>query len=255
MRKHGLIGLVAVLALPLLAIGKGPPAEDPGAADVLARNLRRYLLEHLPPVLFENSSNWGHQKQVTRGLRWEDDGKVLPQRQKKHKNQGVWRKTRVTPVTPQSTLVLQIRDVKKAGPDRRTFTTALGLELRVEAEQQNWRMGIRTLSSSFKARVRVLVTLNCEMTTKLVKGSGLLPDIVVRMRVLSSRIDYGDFVTEHALGVGGEVAEWIGDAGHRLLKLVKPSLEQKLLEKANAAIVKAADTKEVRVSLGGLLPK
>ncbi len=239
MRAQGLIGLLAVLGLPVLAAAKGPAGEDPGAPDVLARNLRTYLLEHLPPVLFENSSNWGHQKQFRRGP----------------KKQGVWRKTRVTPITPHSTLLLQIRDVKKAGPDRRTFTTALALDLRVEAEQQNWRLGVRTLSSSFKARVRVLVTLNCEVTTKLVKGSGLIPDIVIRMRVLSSRIDYGDFVTEHALGVGGEMAEWIGDAGHQLLKMVKPSLEHKLLDKASAAIVKAADTKEVRVSLGGWFPK
>ncbi len=37
------------------------------------------------------------------------------------------------------------------------------------------------------------------------------------------------------------------------MKKFKPDLERDLLAKANAAIVKAADTKEVRVSLGGLL--
>jgi hypothetical protein len=56
-------------------------------------------------------------------------------------------------------------------------------------------------------------------------------------------------VTEHVAGVGGELAEWIGDAGHNLMKHIKPSIEHHLLEKANAAIVKAADTKEVRISL------
>jgi len=34
---------------------------------------------------------------------------------------------------------------------------------------------------------------------------------------------------------------------------VKPNLESDLLAKANAAIVKAADTKEVKVELGKLL--
>jgi hypothetical protein len=37
------------------------------------------------------------------------------------------------------------------------------------------------------------------------------------------------------------------------VKQLKPSLERKLLEKGNAAIVKAADSKEVRVSLTKLL--
>jgi hypothetical protein len=75
------------------------------------------------------------------------------------------------------------------------------------------------------------------------------------MRVLSSNIFYDHLVTEHVPGIGGEMAEWIGDAGHNLLKHLKPSLERNLLEKANTAIVRAADTKEVRLSFGSWLPK
>ena len=37
------------------------------------------------------------------------------------------------------------------------------------------------------------------------------------------------------------------------VKQARPDLERDLLNKANAAIVKAADTKEVRVSLDALL--
>ena len=45
-------------------------------------------------------------------------------------------------------------------------------------------------------------------------------------------------------------AEWIGDAGLGLMNRLRPSLEHRMLEKAGAAIVRAADTKEVRISFG-----
>jgi hypothetical protein len=38
----------------------------------------------------------------------------------------------------------------------------------------------------------------------------------------------------------------------KLVKQVKPSLERRLLDKANAAIIKAGDSKEVRIGLGGV---
>jgi hypothetical protein len=249
------LGCLTLLALFGLAQAQQSPSLDPGAPEVLARDLRQYLVEHLPAILHEDSSNWGHQKLVTRGIEWKGKGNPIPQAQKKYKNQGIWRKTRVTVLTPMETLVLQVRDVVQAGPDRRTFNTVLGVDLRFEAEQQNWRAGVRTYSGSFRARARVTLFLSCEATTKLEKGNGLIPDIVFRMRVLSSNIYYDHLVTEHVLGIGGDMAEWIGDAGHSLLKHLKPSVERNLLQKANAAIVRAADTKEVRVSLGSWLSK
>jgi hypothetical protein len=103
--------------------------------------------------------------------------------------------------------------------------------------------------------MRIRAALQCEMTTRLEKGSGLLPEVVFRLRVLSASVGYDNLVTEHVLGVGGEMAEWLGDAGHGLMRQLKPSLELHLLEKADAAILRAADTKEVRVSLGKLVPK
>ena len=41
----------------------------------------------------------------------------------------------------------------------------------------------------------------------------------------------------------------------KLVKQVKPSLERRLLDKANAAIIKAGDSKEVRIGLGGVSRK
>jgi hypothetical protein len=247
-----LVGLLAVLCCrgPSLP-GQQPP--DFSKPEGLARTLRGFIAENLPPVLHEDSRGWGQQKLVTRGLEWKNGGKLKAQ--KSHKNHGTWRRIRVVPVAPALSLDVQIRDVRQDGRDRRTFTTLVGLDLRVEAEQQKWRSGVRTFSGKLRARARVLLTLQCEVTSRLQKSKGLLPDLVVRMRVLKSDVRYDHFVTENIAGIGGEMAEWIGDAGHGLLKAIRPSLERNLLEKANAAIVRAADTKEVRLSLGKWFPK
>jgi hypothetical protein len=66
----------------------------------------------------------------------------------------------------------------------------------------------------------------------------------------ATKADYDHFVTEHIAGLGGDAAKLLGDA---LQKILRPALEKKLLPKASAAIVKAADTKELRVSLGSLV--
>ena len=58
---------------------------------------------------------------------------------------------------------------------------------------------------------------------------------------------------EHTAGVGGDAAKILGELLIDAIKQAKPELERDLLNKANAAIVKAADTKEVRLSLDSFL--
>jgi hypothetical protein len=76
-----------------------------------------------------------------------------------------------------------------------------------------------------------------------------VPDLVLRLRVTEAKADYDHFVTEQIGGLGGDAAKVFGDA---LQKILRPALEKKLLPKAQNAIVKAADTREVRLSLGSL---
>jgi hypothetical protein len=97
--------------------------------------------------------------------------------------------------------------------------------------------------------VRLRLTLNCEAETRLEKNGSWMPDAVFRLRVLKSDFRYDNLVVEHTAGIGGEAAKVLGDAMIQTVRQVKPSLERKLIEKANASIVKAGDTKEVRVSL------
>ena len=65
-------------------------------------------------------------------------------------------------------------------------------------------------------------------------------------------VGYDDFEVTHIAGVGGDLAKFLGDAARKAIREFKPSLEERLLTKAEARILKAGDTKEIR--LGGNKP-
>jgi hypothetical protein len=60
-------------------------------------------------------------------------------------------------------------------------------------------------------------------------------------------------VIDHTAGLNGEAAKAIGDVAIGIVKAIKPNLEKDLLEKADAAIVKAAQKKELTLTLDKLL--
>jgi len=251
------LGLAGVLG----ATGPGnaaPPAPAPANADptaALAGSLRGLLIESLPTPLYEDTSHWGKQKLVAGRTRWRGKGaNVHPEVEQVLKNDGRWWKVRVTASRPASTLALDIRDVQKPEPGRLLFTAALATDADVEFERQTWKQGVRFYSGSARARLRVKLTLRCEAVSRI-EGGKLLPEAVFRLRVLQSDLGYDNFVVEHIAGVGGGAAKVLGETAHATLQRLRPSLERHLLAKANAAIVKAGDTKEVRISLLALLGK
>jgi hypothetical protein len=256
-----LFGLV--VAIPASAVGQ-PKKLDPagllpilsgGSTDALAGALRGYLVRNLPDPLYEAWPGWGATTDVTRGLKWKGQGvHVHPEPIKIAKKDGKWRHIRVTAENPADSLVFDIRDLQQPEPGRIVFTVFLALDARIEYEQQNWNAGHRMYSGSARARFRIKALLQCEFTFQLVSGS-LLPDAVIRLRVAHADVNFDNFVMEHIAGVGGEAAKVLGDAARGGLKAWHPGLERGLLDRANAAIEKAADTKEVRISLSDLLKK
>jgi hypothetical protein len=215
------------------------PLLNNGTPDALAGALRGVLIRSLPDPLYESSPGWGHMRQ---GLR-------------KEKKQGVWRKIRVWAENPADNLVFDIRDVGSPEPGRLLFTTFIAFDGRVEMHQQRWEAGVRLFDGTFRARFRIKLTLNCEATARLEANGLVLPDAVFRLRVLQSRLQVDNLVVEHIAGVGGEAAKIVGDLVKGSLNQWDPALERNLLAKGEAAIVKAGDTKEVRINLGQLLKK
>jgi hypothetical protein len=225
-----------------------------GSADALAGSLRGYLIHAVPEPLYESSPGWGRTARVVRGVKWTGrDLPLKPEIIKGEKNQGDWRKVRVTAPNLADNLIVDLRNIRPAEPGRMTFTVFLAFDARVEYQHQKWEVGIRLYDASARARTRVKATLDCELTSRIEPADFLLSDFIFRIRVTRSDLRFENVVLEHAAGIGGEGAKLLGDAVKHSLQEWHPSLERELLAKANAAIVKAGDTKEVRLSLQNLM--
>jgi hypothetical protein len=223
-----------LLLLPLV----GPAQAGRPEEEKLAASLREILLGSLPTPLFEDAKHWGMQK---KGL----GGKL--------RNDGKWWKLRVSRRSHPAA-VLAVRDLRSAGPGKQTFTLALALPTQIDLERQTWLMGVRLFSGSTRARVNLFLTLECMAEARLETTKGaFLPDVVIQVRVIRSELKHDSIVVEHTAGVGGEAARAIGDVLIALVKQVYPSLEKSLISRANAAILKAGDSKEVRLSLSKVL--
>jgi hypothetical protein len=237
----------------IVALALAPAADPvpPAEAAHLAKLVRGLMLANLPDPLVQSSRDWGNQRDVFTGLKWH---RLKPEAQHGLRNDGHWEKVHLDAIDPAKTLALGIKDLTYPEPGKATFEALIGLDVRATSEQQVWKAGVRLYSGETRVRCRAAVALTCEATNRFDRKPGsLLPDVVLRVRVTKAEIFYTDLVCEHTAGVGGDAAKLLGEAAHRFLTRVKPSFERDLLEKANAAIVKAADTKEVRVAFDKLL--
>jgi hypothetical protein len=239
------------LAVAAAVSAQSPPAPDDSLA-TLAAALKPLIAESLPAVLYEKNTNWGHQEMAPNGIRWHG---VRPEVIKTLKNDGKWTRLRATAQDLPHTLAMNITDFKTVDADTQAFKVYVAFQAGVEYEQQNWNLGVRMWSGSVRARLQLKLALDCENVIRIGPRKGLFPDIVFRLRVVKAAVSYDNLVVEHLNGVGGSAARLMGEALRSTLKQWKPSIERNLLSRAEAAIVKAADTREVRIGLGGLVKK
>jgi hypothetical protein len=235
--------------LPAVA-GSAVP-ESSLSTEKLAANLRELLIQELPDPLFEEQPGWGRTASAVTGLKWKGKGlQGHPEVMHEDRNQGTWRKIRVSAIDLPKSLILEIHNVRKLDQGRTQFDTSVAFNAHIDATQQNWAKGIKLYDGSLRARFRVKMALQCEVTSRVESKGTLLPDVIFRLRVTQADINYDHFVTEHIAGLGGDGARLLGDA---LQKALRPWLQKRVLPKADSAIVKAADTREVRLSLASIL--
>jgi hypothetical protein len=215
-----------------------PSLPTPSEAE-LARLLRDMLLDQIPDPLYHAEPGWG--RQVTALID-----------HKKMRNDGAWRKLRATAINPAQSLIVEVRNIKEPLPSKLTFDLLVALDVQLDFQQQIWERGIRIYSGSTKARCKVWTALAIEVTTRF-EGKSLLPDLIVNIHVAKADVRYSKFEVIHTAGIGGDGAKLLGEALQNLLKDLHPSLEKELLQKADAAIVKAGQSKDIKISLGKLL--
>jgi hypothetical protein len=236
---------VLLLACPALLF-----AQSGDDFSALGKTLKPILINAIPKTLHEKSENWDHQIMVPVGLKWSG---LRPEVSKSLRNHGEWRRLKITSHDLPRTLDLKIYDVKNIDAEKQTFKVFLTFEMGVEYEQQNWESGVRLWSGSVRARAQMKFDLDCENTLRVDLDKNGFPDFILRIRVTEAKVRYDKLVIEHVNGIGGDGAKLIGEAVHRVMTKRRPSIERDLLAKANAAIVKAADTRDIRIGFGSLL--
>jgi hypothetical protein len=242
--------LLSILLVCPLAVIAQTPAKQVEPLDQLAKALKPLLIDALPATLYEKTDNWDHQVLVPVGVKWRG---IRPQVTKSLRNHGEWKKLIISTQDLPRTLDLKIYALKSVDAEKQTFKVFLTLQMGVYYDQQNWESGARLWSGSVRARAQIKLDMDCENTLRVEFDKNGLPDFIVRMRVTDAKLHYDKLVVEHINGIGGDAAKLIGEAAHRCMNQWRPSIERDLLGKANAAIVKAADTRELRVGFGGLI--
>ncbi len=223
-----------------------PPTLTAANLESLSKILRSMVLQNLPESpTFTQNHEWGHQARVPT-LQGVKIVHVL-------RNHGNWWKVQATCYHLPQTLVLKLSDMKIADPEHITFKTYLALPTTIEFRQQIWQNGVRVLVTKARARMRIKAHLNIETSLKLDAKGALLPDLVLGLRIADAQVSYDRLVLENIDGIGGDAARVTGDAVRAALKQWKPSLERDLLAKARTAILRAGETREVRVSLTRLI--
>lgn len=223
------------------------PRPDPTEVRALEKAARDLLVKHLPDPLVVSDQNWGRQKEVTVG------GRLRGSPVKEPRNDGTWRRFTVRAPNPQAVAV-GITEASYPEPGKTALTVMVGLDVDFTVEQQVWRHGVRLYSGETRGRCRAALALKVEVTTRTEKAPGtVFPDVVLRARATDAQLFYDNLVVEHTAGVGGDAARVLGDAALHVVRQARPDLERDLLAKANAAVVKAADTRDVRLSFEALL--
>jgi hypothetical protein len=229
---------------------KKKKSDDPVSLEELSKMLRPLLVQAMPKVLYEAESNWGNQRPTPHAIHWRG---LRPKIVRELRNDGTWRKLKVTAEHLDKTLEFRLSGLKKLDAERQTFKCFVSFRTGVYFDQQIWESGVRLHSGSTKAHLQIRALMDVENTIRTEPSKSFIPDVVFRLRVTDAKVWYKDLEFERVAGIGGDAAPILGEALHDALDRFRPSLERDLLKKASAAIVKAADTKEVRLSLGGLL--
>ena len=216
----------------------------------VAEMMKPFLIDAIPQKLYEHSRNWGKTSRAPHAVHWHG---LRPEIVSTPRNDGHWQKVRVSPRNLASTLDFRMSPAKKIDAERQSFQVFLSFVATIDYEHQLWESGVRLYSGNTRARVRVLLWMDVENTMRLDTKKSFVPDLIFRLKATNAKLAYNDLVVEHTAGVGGSAARVIGEAVEGLVKELQPNLERHLLDKAGAAIVRAADTREVRIGLSSLL--
>jgi hypothetical protein len=209
----------------------------------------------VPTPLYKGSSHWGETTSTANGVKWVGKGLLKkPVLQYAQKNHGTWRKYEVEllETVPEPLKVRLTNAIVEPANHTLTFDLRLDADVRFRIDQENWNHGIKLFDGTARGTLHFTLVMKCESKLVIESGSSFLPVIKYRFRVVQATPSYSHLKFTHIPGLGGDAAEVLGKWAHEALGQLKPSVERKAIDKLTQKLLKAADTKEVQISLAGV---
>jgi hypothetical protein len=222
---------------------------DPKEAEAVAKMLRDLVQKNLPDPLTKGSEKWGHQETLM--VRYREGFLKWSAPVEEKRNDGLWRRFDVRIPDPKG-IKLEVTELTHPEPERTDITITSTCErVDIHFEHQLWRNGRRLYAGETRAHCKAGIVLKAEVVTKTeFKKGELIPEVTIKFKATEAKLSYENVVVEKTAGIDGPAAALLGDLVLKTIKAVTPDLEKDLLEKANAAIVKAAGEREFKVTLG-----
>jgi hypothetical protein len=248
-------------AIPLKA-PKSIEQPKPEEVAAISKIMRDMALQKMPDPLVKADDGWGKQKEYAMGrVMLRNTGRLPPEAPRVVVNDGLWRRFTVSARDPEKTLAIGITELVRPSADTMFVTINVAMDINFKMEQQLWKRGHRLYSGETRGHCKSAVQLKATVVHKTeFKPGSLIPDVALKVTTTDAKLFYDKLTIDHTAGIDGPDAQAIADAVIDLVKSVKPDIEKDLLEKGNAAIVKAAGTREVKLELdklmkAGALPK
>jgi hypothetical protein len=236
-----------------------PKPEEVAAITKLMRDM---ALQKMPDPLLKANDGWGKQKEYAVGrVMLRNVNRLPPEAPRVVVNDGLWRRFTVSARDPKETLAIGITELVRPAPDKMLVTINVAMDINFRMEQQLWKRGHMLYSGETRGHCKGAVQLKATVVHKTeFKPGSLVPDVALKITTTDAKLFYDKLVIDHTAGIDGPDAQALADAVIDLVKSIMPNLERDLIEKGNAAIVKAAGTREVRLELdklmkAGALPK
>jgi hypothetical protein len=214
------------------------PAASPNQA--LAEMAKEVLLKSLPPE-YEKRENWGHQKDVVTGYEWRQiDGHWQPQKVTKKLNDGQWRMYRVKLDNAARNLQIRFTTPHQADDGRTAFQVFLTAKLGVEADQEQWTMGIKGLNFQVAGEATIAARLDLAVAIHPVLGAGF-GTIEVQPEVTAIDLRLVDLSLKRLDIIHGDLAHELGHAFEDILAGELHKKEGEITKKINLEIAKQKD--------------
>ena len=234
---------------------KGVPQPTEAEAAALAQTLRGLMLEHLPDPLVKSNDGWGNQKEfVVGGLMLRNPKKFGPEAPRQMFNDGLWRRITLTGRKPADTLGVGIPELVRPTATTAHLVLDVAMDVDFRVEHQLWKRGLQIYSGETRGHCKAGLKLTADVESKITPKLGsFLPDVTLVIKATDAKVFYDKVVIDHTAGLDGDDAKKAGDFVLELVKAVKPDLEKQLLDKANASVLKAVGSKEIKVQLDKLI--